>query len=110
MIKVNLNQSDIEKINEERYTHPSPLVQKRLHTLYLKANTNLSHEQIATIVGIHRDTVTTYLKMYNEGGLERMYKLNYGTNKSELNNHTESILDYFEKHPPHPETSGLIKQ
>ena len=101
MIKIQLTIEELDKIKEERYTHPSPIVQKRLHTLYLKCSMNLSHGQIAQIVGIHIDTVTTYLKMYNQGGLSAIYKINYGTNKSELDNHSTTILEYFEDHPPH---------
>ena len=38
-------------LNDERYTHPVPLVQRRMEALWLKSH-NLPHSQIAQLVGI----------------------------------------------------------
>lgn len=47
-----------------------------------------------------RRSVSTYLSTYNEGGIEALKRFNYGTNKSELEVHKESILSSFESKPP----------
>jgi transposase len=81
------------------YHYPCVIVQKRLLALHLVGSTNLPYGQIALIVGIHRDTVTDYIRSYNEGGLDLIYKVGYGTNTSELEKHTDSLLSHFEQHP-----------
>lgn len=101
MIKVEIGSLELAEIGEERYRHPSPLIQKRLHTLYLKAATQFSHEEIAQAVGIHRDTVTRQLELYNEVGLAGYCKTKYKGQKSDLDTHTDCLLEYFEKNPPH---------
>ena len=60
------------------------MVQKRLHALYLKATSTLSHQQIAQLVGIHRSTLTSYIHLYHQKGLAGVYEVGYGTNRSEL--------------------------
>ena len=101
MLILNISSADIFQLKYERYTYPCSLVQKRLQVLYIKSQLDLSHQMIAKIVGVHRDTVTDYIKMYNIGGLELIYKIGYGTNKSALEKEKESLLDYFEQNPPH---------
>lgn len=107
MLTLNISKTDIEVLRYERYAYPSIIVQKRLHALYLKATTNLSHQEIAGIVGIHRDTLTNYIHCYNKGGLPEVYRVGYGTNRSELDAHKESLVDYFEEHPPQSSTEAL---
>ncbi|HUZ60641.1 MAG TPA: hypothetical protein VMU83_17850 [Hanamia sp.] len=36
-LKFNLSEAEIEKLNYERYAFPDPMVQKRIHAVYLKA-------------------------------------------------------------------------
>lgn len=101
MLILQLSEQDAETVKYEMYRYPCAIVQKRLLTLHLVYTTNLPYGIIATIVGIHRDTLTDYIRYYNQGGLQRIYQVNYGTNRSELEAHTQSLLDYFEEHPPH---------
>jgi transposase len=100
MLALNITQSDIELLRYERYDYPSRLVQKRLHVIYLKAITNHSHQAIGKIVGVHPDTITDYIHTYNEFGLDALYRVGYGTNRSELDKYEESLIEYFEKNPP----------
>lgn len=100
MLTLDISQADIERLSYERYAYPCVLVQKRLHTLYLKSETNLSHGEIAQIVGIHRDTVTDYIRMYNEGELEAVCRVGYTGHRSALEGHSASLLEYFGEHPP----------
>ena len=101
MLTLHISEADIERLSYERYTYPCPLIQKRLFSLYLKSQGVYNHGQIADIVGVCADSVTNYIKCYNAGGLRAVYANNYGTNQSELENHSESLLSYFEEHPPH---------
>ena len=100
MLILNISKADLEYVKYERFHYPCALIQKRLHVLYLKASSRLSHQTIAYIVGSHADTVTDYIRYYNQGGLERICSFLYGTNKSKLEAHTSTLLNYFEKYPP----------
>ena len=95
-----ISEAEIERLNYERYNYPSALVQKRLHVVYLKATLNYQHLEIAKIVGVHPNTVTTNIKRYASEGIVGLTKVNYGTNHSLLDQHEVSIKELFEKHPP----------
>ncbi|MEZ5044129.1 MAG: IS630 family transposase [Saprospiraceae bacterium] len=101
MLTLHISETDIEVLKYERYTYPSTKVQKRMQVLYIRSQTNLTNSLIAQIVGLHRDTVTEYVKRYNQGGLASVYAVGYGTNESKLEEHSQSLLSYFEDHPPH---------
>ena len=92
MLILNISKADIEVVSYERFRYPCPIVQKRLHTLFFIACTDLSYGMIANLAGIHRDTVTDYIRSYNQGGLKRIYQVGYGTNKSDLDQHSSSLL------------------
>lgn len=101
MLTLHISETDIEVLKYERYTYPCRIVQRRMHVLYIKSQTNLTNSVIAQIVGLHRDTVTDYVKKYNQGGLACIYKVGYGTNESKIEAYSQSLLSYFESHPPH---------
>ncbi len=107
MLTLQISETDIEILRYERYHYPCPLVQKRLHALYLKATSTLSHQQIAQLVGIHRSTLTSYIHLYHQKGLAGVYEVGYGTNRSELDQHTTSLLNYFSDHPPQSSTEAI---
>ena len=48
--------------------HPSGLIKKKLHVVYLKA-LGLAHNEIERIARASADSVTCYLKDYTKGGL-----------------------------------------
>lgn len=106
MLTLHISKADLEIARYERFSNPSPIVQKRLHTLFLKSLPDLSHEKIALILGIHRDTVTAYIRLYETKGINGIKKLNYGTNHSVLDNYIDVLLPYFEKNPPHTITQA----
>ena len=101
MLTLNISEADLEIARYERFSDFSTIVQKRLHTLYIKATTELSHEMIAQIVGIHRDTVTAYIRLYETKGIQGIKEVNYGTNHSVLDDYSEILLPYFNENPPH---------
>ncbi len=50
-------------LNDERYHHPVPLVQRRMEALWLKSH-HLPHAQIAQLVGVCENTLRDYFKLY----------------------------------------------
>jgi transposase len=99
MLTLNLKESEQNTLNVERFNYPCPIVQKRMHTIYLKSK-NYSHKDIADIMDIHINSVTNFIKMYQQGGLTQLKQVNYGTNKSQLNECQTSIEEDFRKQSP----------
>src|ERR1700704_5330598 len=99
MIKIEFTEADKQALNYERFHHPHPRVQQKMEALWLKSQ-RLPHQQIATLAGIHQNTLCGYLKEYQEGGIERLKEIKFYHPESELINHKETLEVYFQKHPP----------
>lgn len=98
MIKVRISEQDLEIIKHERFNHPIPRVQQRMEVLWLKSQ-GLSHKQICKLAGVCDNAVTKYLRLYCQGGLDGVRKVNFYHPKSELENHSDSIEQYFRENP-----------
>jgi hypothetical protein len=85
--------------NEERYSHPVPLVQRRMEALWLKSN-SLPHAQIAKLVGICANTLRDYFQLYLDGGVDGLRTVKFHRPQSELCDHITSLEAYFLEHPP----------
>ncbi len=109
MLTLNISKTDIEQLRYERYSYPCMLVQKRLTAILIKATTTYSHKEIAQLSDISLNSVTNYIHLWNKEGYEGILKVGYGTNKSELEAHNESLLTYFEKHPPHTANEAVYR-
>ncbi len=95
-----LSEAEIEKLSYERYAYPDPLVQKRIFAVYLKATLNWSNTLIGQVVGLHYNRVGYCIGVYKEQGLEGLLSNQYSGRKSELENHSESLLQSFQNQPP----------
>lgn len=100
MLTSNLSNAEIEVLNYERFHYPCPMVQKRLHAVYLKNTIGGSDTAIGLICDLHFNSVSTWVKIYNSEGIKPLFVNNYGTNKSELQAHSISILENFEQSAP----------
>lgn len=96
----NISKAEIDKLNYERFAYPHPMIQKRIFSVYLKAALNYSNATIGLIVGLHPNIVSAWIRVYKEKGFDGLLSNNYGTNKSRLEEHTESILGSFSQKPP----------
>jgi len=100
MHTLKISEAEIQTLNYERFHYPCPVVQKRMHSVYLRAISSLKNKEIATILDRHANTITNDIKCYNSNGIEGLKQVNYGTNKSELDKHEKSIKEIFEASPP----------
>ena len=100
MLQINLSEPEIQQLSYERYHYPCPMVQKRIHAVYLKATTELSITRISQLCDLHRHAVSHWVKQYEAGKFENLCQFKYGTNKSELDHYAGSILDSFKKQSP----------
>lgn len=99
MLSLNITKSDIETLNYERFHHPSPLVTKRMHVIYMKSQ-GLPHKMIAVACNVSLNSITNFIKIYNKSGIEGLRQFYYHKPKSQLENHRTSIKEEFEKNPP----------
>ena len=100
MLQLKISDAEIQQLNYERYHYPCPMIQKRIHAVYIKATAKMSNKMIGHIVGLNINAVGGCIHVYQQGGLSALCENNYGTNKSELEKHSRSILQSFTQQPP----------
>jgi transposase len=86
-------------LQDERYHHPVPLVQRRMEALWLKSH-GLPHGQIAKLVGVSENTLRAYFRLYAAGGLEGLKVVQFHRPESALQTHATSLEAHFQSHPP----------
>ena len=99
MIQIEFTQTEIDQLYEQRTTHPHPRVRQMMEVLYLKA-LKLPHQEICRITRISPKTLRSYLRRYQQGGLEALKQLNFYRPESELHQHEAAIRKAFEEKPP----------
>jgi len=99
MIQVEFNEEAIRALEYERYHHPSPKVQKKMEVLYLKSQ-GLPHHEIRRLCRICKTTLATYLKQYQDGGVEGLKEARYKGKPNELLERRATLEDHFKEHPP----------
>src|SRR3954454_10195716 len=104
-----ISSEELTRLNYERYHYPCPLVQKRLHSLYIKAVSGLSNEAIGNLTDAHRNSISEWVHLYQQGGMEALKKVNYGTNTSLLESQAASIEELLTKAPPRSIGEAMLK-
>ncbi|KAA6334112.1 hypothetical protein EZS27_017542 [termite gut metagenome] len=93
LIQMNLSEEEIRLLNYKRFREDNPIIQKRLHAVYLKSQMPLSNEYIGVIVDAHRNSVDRWIHTYLESGLKGLISLNYVHRESELESYKEMIKE-----------------
>lgn len=99
MLKIDFTTQEVEALHYYRFHHPHPRVQLRMEVLYLK-NLNLPHHHICRIAGISPNTLRSYLRIYQQGGIEQLQILNFHKPQSLLLDHKETIEQHLNDNPP----------
>ncbi len=99
MLQLSFTEEEIQELDYQRYHHPHPRVQKKMEALLLKAR-GLPHHQIARCVGICENTLRSYLKQYQTGGIEELKRLQFHRPTSQLEAYHDTLEAYFQEHPP----------
>lgn len=99
MLRIDFSDEALERLRYERYHHPHPRVQQKMEALLLKAE-GLPHHVIARIVGVSQNTVHSYFMEYAEQGIESLLTIRFRRPKSDLDDHCETLTEYFTEHPP----------
>ena len=99
MMRIDFSAQDIEDLHYWRFHHPHPRVQLRMEVLYLRAKGFLLKE-IGKATSLSENTIRSYIRQYLHGGIDALMTLNYTGPQSDLQEHAETLKDYFEKNPP----------
>jgi len=99
MINLEFTEEEKNSLYYERFHHPHPRVQLKMEVLWLKSQ-KIPHKKICQLAGISPNTLLTYLRDYQEGGIEKLKEINFYRPKSELESQRETLKKYFEKNPP----------
>jgi transposase len=70
-----------------------------VEALWLKSQ-GVAHGEISRLTGISRTTLTSYLRVYQKGGIEALKTLRFYRPQSELSVHQGTLEGYFREHPP----------
>ena len=109
LTKLMLNSEELAELNYERYHYPCPVVQKRLHALYIKASTDLSNKKVSFIVGAHSNSVSQWITIYKEKGFDELCKITHHRNQSVLEKEAVSIKELFGEQPPRSIAEARLK-
>src|SRR6201998_883088 len=99
MIRIAFNEGDKAALNYERYNHPHPFVQQKMEVLWLKSQ-GMKHKDICRMADVCSTTLTSYVKEYAEGGIEAVKTVKFNRPRGELDDHRETLEEYFRTHPP----------
>jgi transposase len=91
---------ELQTINQERFSHPDPNVQRRMEILWLKAHGE-SHERIAVLSGVSRRTVQRVLDLFAESRLDAVPVFHWHLPTSALEPHRAMLEAEFRERPPH---------
>jgi transposase len=108
MIHINLKEDDVQLLVEGRYTQAHPRVMQKYDALHLKSY-NLANTKICDILGICNNTLLSFFRQYNEGGLRRLKEINFNQPESDLKSYSSSIEKYFEENPPQSISEAAAK-
>ena len=81
MLQIKISRAEIQQLNYERFYYPCPIVQKRIHAVFLKTVTNMPSQLIGQMSGLYRHSVNKWFNTYQNDGFESLLRVNYGTNK-----------------------------
>ena len=94
MLQMQFTEEEKNALHHERFHHPHPRVQQKMEALLLKSH-DLPHAKIASILQIDEGTLRSYLKAYQQGGIEQLKTMNWQGCESELTPHQDTLKDFF---------------
>lgn len=109
LTKLELSPGELNKLNYERYHYPSAIVQKRLHSLYIKAITGYTNQVVCQISGAHPNSFTQWITIYKEQGFDGLCRVYHRCDQSLLENEAVSIKELFTQQPPRSIDEAIIK-
>ena len=97
LLVFNFTKEKIVEIHYWSFNHPHPRAMLKMEVLWLKGQ-SMMHRDIATYVGISRNTVIKYIRAYQEYGSEKLKEVKFYKSISKLNTYKESLETYIREH------------
>jgi len=98
--KLSLSQHQIEELKTLQKKESNVKIYKRLQCVYLVSK-DYSKTEVADILNVSNNTVTTWIKFFRKGGFELLKVFDYKERrKSKLYEIKEAIRDYVKKEVP----------
>ena len=98
MIAIQISPQDMDQLNQERYPHPHPRVQRKLHALDL-VGLSYSRHDVARMIGVAEGTLRHSIHAYERGGLEALQQFHPQPKTAALDRHATPLRAAFEAHP-----------
>ncbi|UZS00120.1 hypothetical protein [Chondrinema litorale] len=96
MLQIDISKTDASIANMQRKSHKSPIVRNRIHTIWLLYQ-GYKRGDCARILGLRASlqphTITSYIRLYNQGGLDALCTLNYKKPVSAMEAYSDKIKD-----------------
>ena len=99
MYKITLTDKEFESVRKELFSCPDPQVCRKLNAILLVAQ-DVKRHIICKHLGIKRNTLVSYVKLFLAEGLEGIKRNNYNKPVSPLHEHAATLEQYFDEHPP----------
>ena len=99
MILIEIIPKDLGELKDGRYNQLHPRIAQKYNALWLK-HLGLSNAMICKIEGICNNTLLSFFKQYNEGGLAKLQEINFYRPASALSDFSVDIKKYFDENPP----------
>jgi len=100
MIEIHFTEDEIRQLRQQHLDHPDARVRVKMEAVLLKSE-GLAHGRICRIVGISENTLRSYLRAYQQGGIEKLQEQRPPRPaRSELSAHRAALEAYFRQHPP----------
>lgn len=96
--RIKLTDEEQQVVNEERESHPNPVVRRRMLVLWL-LHCGLTRVEAAQVAVVGRATVERVVEAFRDGGLDGLRQWNRKGPTSELAPYRVLIRESFEKEP-----------
>ncbi|MSR60775.1 MAG: hypothetical protein EXS05_24570 [Planctomycetaceae bacterium] len=96
--RVKLTEEQQQIVNEERESHPNPVVRRRMLALWL-LHCGQTRVEAAKLAVVGRATVERVVQAFRDGGLDGLRQWNSKGPTSELALYRDLIRESFEKEP-----------
>jgi transposase len=108
MIQLDFTQEDCRALARERFEHPHPHVRRKMEALWLK-NHHLPHYLICRLCEISPNTLRTYFRQYQRGGVAGLKQLQFYRPTSPLARPGTHLEQAFQQQPPRSVREAAVR-
>lgn len=96
MLKITISKSDLKEIKFRKKKEKDKKIYRRLQFLHLK-HKNKTNKEIADILGVCADTITDWIRIYLNEGLDNLCQpINYDNRSAKIDNYIIKIKQDIE--------------